>query len=356
MDADDPYYRVIPRYKPYRVDVEQGKTYHWCSCGRSAKQPFCDGSHKGTVYIPVAFTAQKSGPALFCGCKHSASALCDGSHNNLADEYPVDERSLAALEEKTAIAPLGTDGRYLLDGGCYVIRPSTRGSYELGGVSLQPLVSQRFGAEHLAQYLLNIDLKSRNNEALSWGDAEAQLMVLSGSVEARIGERSFHLEARDGLSLRPWESLQLFSTSPRAQVLLTLCPATAELRLSSDAAGFDGRFLKRLGRYAQEKRQAMADRFYQVLLGPETGSGAITQFIGEVPCSKAAPHRHLYEEVIVVLSGEGWMWTEHWRAPVSSGDVIFLPAQREHSLQCTSAEGLCLVGHFYPSGSPAVNY
>jgi CDGSH-type Zn-finger protein len=30
---------------PIAVDVEKDKSYYWCSCGKSAKQPFCDGSH-----------------------------------------------------------------------------------------------------------------------------------------------------------------------------------------------------------------------------------------------------------------------------------------------------------------------
>ena len=31
---------------PYKAKVEKDKTYFWCSCGLSKKQPFCDGSHK----------------------------------------------------------------------------------------------------------------------------------------------------------------------------------------------------------------------------------------------------------------------------------------------------------------------
>ena len=45
----------------------------------------------------------------------------------------------------------------------------------------------------------------------------------------------------------------------------------------------------------------------------------ITQFIGHIPTSKAAPHRHLYEEAIIVLYGEGYMWTEDSKAPVRAG-------------------------------------
>ncbi len=68
---------------PYAVDVEEGKTYFWCSCGESAKQPFCDGSHKGTDFMPLKYDASNSTKVFFCGCKVAATApLCDGSHKN----------------------------------------------------------------------------------------------------------------------------------------------------------------------------------------------------------------------------------------------------------------------------------
>lgn len=67
---------------PIAVEVEAGKTYYWCSCGRSSKQPFCDGSHKGTTFGPVAWEAQSTTTAYFCGCKATGnSPMCDGSHS-----------------------------------------------------------------------------------------------------------------------------------------------------------------------------------------------------------------------------------------------------------------------------------
>ncbi len=67
---------------PFAIEVEAGKSYFWCACGRSQSQPFCDGSHKGTDITPVKYTAAESKKVFFCGCKRTASQpLCDGSHN-----------------------------------------------------------------------------------------------------------------------------------------------------------------------------------------------------------------------------------------------------------------------------------
>ena len=64
------------------VDVEQGKSYYWCSCGKSSKQPFCDGSHKGTKFNPFVYKAELTKRIFFCACKQTNNRpFCDGSHN-----------------------------------------------------------------------------------------------------------------------------------------------------------------------------------------------------------------------------------------------------------------------------------
>ena len=69
---------------PIGVEVEAGKTYYWCTCGQSATQPFCDGSHKGSEFSPMAYKAEASGKVWFCTCKQTGKApLCDGSHKKL---------------------------------------------------------------------------------------------------------------------------------------------------------------------------------------------------------------------------------------------------------------------------------
>ena len=70
---------------PIAIEVEAGKSYWWCACGRSKTQPFCDGSHKDTRFTPVEFKAETSGKVFFCTCKRSArKPTCDGSHKKLA--------------------------------------------------------------------------------------------------------------------------------------------------------------------------------------------------------------------------------------------------------------------------------
>lgn len=75
---------VIAQKSPCAVDVEAGKTYWWCACGKSQSQPFCDGSHKGSSFAPAEFKAEKSEKVYFCGCKQSGKKpRCDGTHTHL---------------------------------------------------------------------------------------------------------------------------------------------------------------------------------------------------------------------------------------------------------------------------------
>ena len=74
----------IAQKAPFKVELEEGKTYFWCSCGKSAKQPFCDGSHKGSDLTPVKSTAEATKTAFLCSCKHSEKQpFCDGAHKAL---------------------------------------------------------------------------------------------------------------------------------------------------------------------------------------------------------------------------------------------------------------------------------
>ncbi len=73
----------IAQKSPIAMDVEPG-TYFWCACGQSSKQPFCDGSHKGTEFTPQKEVIESAKKVFWCACKHSNKApFCDGTHNKL---------------------------------------------------------------------------------------------------------------------------------------------------------------------------------------------------------------------------------------------------------------------------------
>ena len=113
---------IIAAKAPVKADLEAGKKYFWCRCGRSNSQPFCDGSHKGTGLSPLAFVAEETGAKALCRCKSSANApFCDGTHASLGqlkegDPAPVPKSAIPAAaptpEEPTVarIHELARDG------------------------------------------------------------------------------------------------------------------------------------------------------------------------------------------------------------------------------------------------------
>lgn len=116
---------VIADNKPVKVTLSKGQEYHFCTCGRSKSQPFCDGSHTGTSFTPKVIVSDEDGDAYLCACKHSGNKpFCDGTHKKFSDDqvgqegpgvesqasdYPV---AVATPEEPTVelIHQLAKDG------------------------------------------------------------------------------------------------------------------------------------------------------------------------------------------------------------------------------------------------------
>nr|WP_086940837.1 glutamate synthase-related protein [Thaumasiovibrio occultus] len=97
---------IIADNKPVKVVLEQGKEYYFCACGRSANQPWCDGSHAGTGMTPKAFTAKDSGDAYLCQCKQTVDApYCDGTHQQFSAEQVGQEATVAAINVQPHAAP-----------------------------------------------------------------------------------------------------------------------------------------------------------------------------------------------------------------------------------------------------------
>ena len=74
---------VIADRKPVILELKPG-TYYWCSCGQSQSQPFCNGAHKDTGFVPLAFEVTEIKQVALCNCKYTTNApYCDGSHTKL---------------------------------------------------------------------------------------------------------------------------------------------------------------------------------------------------------------------------------------------------------------------------------
>jgi mannose-6-phosphate isomerase-like protein (cupin superfamily) len=114
--------------------------------------------------------------------------------------------------------------------------------------------------------------------------------------------------------------------------------------------------LQPIVRLADRPAQPTADRWYRVLVDAEIGSTQVTQFVGSIPPGRAPDHFHHYEEVLVILKGEGRMWAGKSSTAVAAGSCIYLPKGQVHCVENTGTDELRLLGVFYPAGSPSVRY
>lgn len=105
---------IVAGNKPMKVKLTKGQEYHFCTCGKSKSQPFCDGSHIGTSFHPKVIVSDKDDTAYLCSCKYSKNPpYCDGAHKqftsdmigkegpSLLDDEIEEEKVISPLEEPT---------------------------------------------------------------------------------------------------------------------------------------------------------------------------------------------------------------------------------------------------------------
>lgn len=96
--------------RPFGVDMTSGSDYYWCTCGNSKNQPFCDGSHVGSKFIPQKFTAEETETAYLCGCKETKNApFCDGSHQKLTTSGLVKSLFTADVQPDDIVIEIGEE-------------------------------------------------------------------------------------------------------------------------------------------------------------------------------------------------------------------------------------------------------
>jgi mannose-6-phosphate isomerase-like protein (cupin superfamily) len=183
-------------------------------------------------------------------------------------------------------------------------------------------------------------------------------------IIAFINGHSYDLSRDTGIYISPGEIFAIDNPGPDPIVLVSAqCPDpdrpdrepqfVAPLTSPSSDSQPPASPLVRLG---DQRAQSTADRWYRVLVDDEVGSTQVTQFVGSIPPGRAPDHFHHYEEVLVILKGEGRMWAGETNTPIAPGACIYLPKGQVHCVENTGTGELRLLGVFYPAGSPSVRY
>ncbi len=354
-------------FVPSYHELKANKRYLWCSCGLSKTAPFCDGSQAGTSFKPVMVKGQCDGQeALFCECKHTKTPpFCDGTHANLEGGYQQDDPE-SPVNAKIQQVGNVDDALTKLDNGCVVVRPNRLDKKQEGTIRWCPLVTHLEGAEHQTQFYAEVG-QGQSPQLLA-KDVEMVIFVFEGSGSIALAGKSYNLLPSSGVYVGANESFS-FDNPDEAplKLYITRCPggeATSLVFLDDREKGSiktaddqdEKASEKRVAVLDENVRNAMGDRFWQILVDESYGADMITQFVGHIPPSKAMPHRHLYEETLIFKSGQGMVWTLNQKTPVGPGDVLFLPRKQWHSVQSFGPDGMMVVGVIYPGNNPGINY
>jgi mannose-6-phosphate isomerase-like protein (cupin superfamily) len=182
-----------------------------------------------------------------------------------------------------------------------------------------------------------------------------------GWVDLLIDGESYKVGPDTGIYIQAGQTFAIDNPSPGSvTVISSQCPdpdrAPQFVSASKAPAGNSSSAPSPIVRLADRPAQPTADRWYRVLVDDEVGSTQVTQFVGSIPPGRAPDHFHNYEEVLVILRGEGRMWTGETNTPISAGSCIYLPKGQVHCVENTGEGELRLLGVFYPAGSPSVRY
>ena len=306
--------------------------------------------------MPVLFKAERDEDVIFCGCKQTQSRpFCDGAHSNLPGGYLTDDPDSPENRKVVSVTP-GVGPEVHLDGQCYVFSTARATLKPRGAMRYCQVVTPALGALFQSQFYAEVAAGS--SPVLAADGRHTVLFIASGTGEIEISGRRFAVEPLTGIYVRPEEAYRVHnSSSVPIKFFISNGPGSEDLAwMDRMPASFDPQFPDRIALIDPLQRHKMAERYYQMLINREHGSSVVTQFIGNIPQSKAEPHRHLYEEALIFLNGEGVVWTQHTKTSVVAGDVLFLPRKQVHSVQCTTQGGFDIVGVIYPGDNPSINY
>jgi len=221
---------------------------------------------------------------------------------------------------------------------------STPGSPE----QARPVLTESFGCSYLTQTVLSI--APGTTPPRESGEHEELLFVVRGRGRLLLGGAAHDFGPDSGIYIAPGETYQ-FEITDAAEIVSVrvLQPPGDDVKVGDrrTVSPLDGR----------EIGHATAGRDFWIMSDPSTGFRSGTHFVGDAPAGEAAPpHYHLYNEVIYVVQGRGFLHIDGERNPLYPGACIHLPARTLHQVENTGDIPLREVAVFVPAGSPAAAY
>jgi mannose-6-phosphate isomerase-like protein (cupin superfamily) len=254
-----------------------------------------------------------------------------------------------------------------LEGGCRVSAMREGEPSVEGALRTWNRVGRATGAHAISLRILEI--AAGGSAALRNSACDEIFFAISGHGTFRLDGREYEIESDTGFYLAPGGSLEIESRGPGPLLLASSrCPdpdgsGEREPREAAQRTALPvtppARPVSPRVRLGDRASETTGDRWYKTLVGREQGSHRVTQFVGAIPPGRAPDHFHHYEEVLVVLRGEGRMWAGEASTPIQGGEAgscIYLPRGQVHCVENTGRDEFVLLGVFYPSGSPAVSY
>jgi mannose-6-phosphate isomerase-like protein (cupin superfamily) len=226
-----------------------------------------------------------------------------------------------------------------------------------GGAVVRTVLDSGAGQRGLLRRLAEVPAGSRF--AGRAGPGGELWFVISGAGRLASGDRPALLVGRDtGVWLPPGTEYSLLGDGPGVLRLDSVAlpagsPGRDQAAAPERGGGAAAPLLAELGECPV---QMTGDRRFRVLFGPGQGCSAATQFVGEIPPGRAPDHSHPYDEVVLVLAGEGVLHAGAAGHPLAPGSCVHLPPGTPHCLENTGRATLRVLGVFHPGGSPAAKH
>ena len=246
----------------------------------------------------------------------------------------------------------------VLANGCRVVLPH-EGEWQSDGTRrYRTPINRASGARDIAQTISHYErgvAPARRNAT-----SEEVLYVFSGHGICWIDGIAHDICKGSAIYIPPQSQYQIENPHSESLAIVSVCcPEESGVEITNNMAerrAHTGDARRLVIHESDRAAIPTGDRSFHLLVHKDLGCERVTQFLGIIPPSRAPRHFHTYEEAIYILEGSGIVWADDESCEFSAGTSIYLPPGQRHCLENPGPKEVRLLGVFYPSGSPAVNY